>query len=116
MSAEFASREEPFGSASLRPMTTSAIDGVVDLELRVYPFPWNRGNFVDSLAAGHAAWTLNGASGELIGYCVAMRGVEEMHLLNITVAPPARRRGHARHMLGELATYCRREGAHRLWI
>ena len=65
-------------------------------------FPWTRGNFVDSLAAGYIAWTLNGSGGELLAYCVAMRGAGEMHLLNITVAPAARRRGHARRLLDAL--------------
>jgi ribosomal-protein-alanine N-acetyltransferase len=113
MSAEFAQRSH---ADSIRPMTVAALDGVVALELLVYPFPWSRGNFVDSLAAGYTARTLNGPGGELIGYCIAMRGVEEMHLLNITIAPPARRRGHARRMLGELVGVCRDQGARRLWL
>ena len=95
--------------ARCRPMTLASLDGVVALETEVYPFPWTRGNFVDSLAAGYIAWTLNGSDGELLGYCVAMRGVDEMHLLNITVAPAARRRGHARRLLDALvATVPRR--------
>jgi ribosomal-protein-alanine N-acetyltransferase len=116
MSAEFASRMEPLNVAGLRPMTVAVLDAVVALELLVYPFPWSRGNFVDSLAAGHTAWALHGSGGELIGYCIAMRGVDEMHLLNITVAPAARRHGHARRMLAELGVLCRREGARRLWL
>lgn len=97
-------------------MTLAALDGVVALEAVVYPFPWTRGNFVDSLAAGYIAWTLNGSGGELIAYCVAMRGAGEMHLLNITVAPVARRRGHARRLLGALAALCRAQGDERIWL
>ena len=74
-------------------MTLASLDGVLALELEVYPFPWTRGNFVDSLVAGYTAWTLNHVDGDLIGYCVAMRGVDEMHLLNIT--SPRRRAGAA---------------------
>jgi hypothetical protein len=29
-------------------MTIASLDGVIDLEVAVYPFPWTRGNFVDS--------------------------------------------------------------------
>ena len=100
----------------LRPMTIAALDGVLALEVEVYAFPWTRGNFVDSLVAGYTAWTLNHVDGDLIGYCVAMTGVDEMHLLNITVAPTARRRGHARRLLAELIGLCRRSGATRLWL
>ena len=116
MSAEFAQRIDRLGAAVLRAMTLASLDGVVALEALVYPFPWSRNNFVDTLAAGYTAWTLNGIEGELLGYCIAMRGVEETHLLNITIAPAERRRGHARRVLGELVRLCRQEGARRLWL
>ena len=102
--------------AVLRLMTVASLDGVLELELAVYAFPWTRGNFVDSLVAGYTAWTLNHVDGDLVGYCVAMTGVGEMHLLNITVAPAARRCGHARHMLAELIRVCRLRQASRLWL
>ncbi|MEO8835940.1 MAG: ribosomal protein S18-alanine N-acetyltransferase [Caldimonas sp.] len=103
-------------SGVLRPMTVAALEGVLDLELVVYPFPWTRGNFVDSLAAGYVAWTLNHVDGDLVGYLVAMGGVDEMHLLNITIAPAARRCGHARRLLAELGQQCRLRAAARLWL
>jgi ribosomal-protein-alanine N-acetyltransferase len=45
-----------------------------------------------------------------------MTGVGEMHLLNITVAPAARRCGHARRMLVDLVRLCRLRQASRLWL
>jgi len=102
--------------AVVRPMTIASLDGVLELELEVYPFPWTRGNFVDSLVAGYTAWTLNHVDGDLIGYCVAMPGVDEMHLLNITIAPASRRRGHARRLLADLVRLCRLRQASRLWL
>ena len=42
-------------AASLRPMTLAALDAVAGDRERVYPFPWTRGNFIDSLAAGYTA-------------------------------------------------------------
>ena len=103
-------------AAVLRPMTVASLDGVVELENAVYPFPWTRGNFVDSLVAGYTAWTLNHVDGDLVGYCVAMSGVGEMHLLNITIAPAARRRGHARRIVSELVRSCRARREARLWL
>jgi len=105
-----------FGGAALRPMTVASLDDVLALEDEVYPFPWSRGNFVDSLASGYTAWTLSLAEGGLIGYCVAMTGVDEMHLLNITVAPAARRHGHARRLLAGLVQVCRERACGRLWL
>ena len=116
MSANPRPSERALGGQTLRSMTLAALDGVVALEAEVYPFPWTRGNFVDSIAAGYPAWTLNGSGGELIAYCVAMRGAGEIHLLNITVAPVARRHGHARRLLDALVALCREEAAERLWL
>ena len=112
-------RESPLPSAGervLSPMTMAFVDAVMAVEAVVYEFPWSRGNFIDSLAAGHAAWTLHGESGQLLGYVVAMAGVDEMHLLNLTVAPEAQSCGHARFLLRELALLCRRQGARKLWL
>ena len=99
------------------PMTTADIDAVWALETRAYPFPWTRGNFVDSLAAGYTAQLIRAAGdGRLLGYLVAMAGADEMHLLNITVAPEVRRRGLARRMIEGLVERCRDAGAGRLWL
>ena len=97
-------------------MTLASLDGVVALETEVYAFPWTRGNFVDSLAAGYSAWTLDGSGGELLGYCVAMRGVGEMHLLNITVAPAARRAAMRGACSTRWSSECRARGASALWL
>ena len=99
------------------PMTVADLDAVMALEVAVYSFPWTRGNFVDSLAAGYRARLLRSADeSRLVGYCVAMAGAGEMHLLNITVAPDFQRRGHARRLLADLLQDCRRLALDRLWL
>ncbi len=100
----------------LRPMDATHLDAVMVIETAAYAFPWSRGNFVDSLAAGHAAWALLGSTGGLLGYFVAMSGVDEVHLLNITVAPALQGRGHARRMLDTLVGQCRAQRAGALWL
>ena len=101
---------------ALLPLTVNQLEAVLAIEVDVYPFPWTRGNFIDSLAAGYWARTLYTADGVLIGYLVAMNGVEEMHLLNITVAPAHQGCGHARAMHAALVAEARRQGATRLWL
>lgn len=100
----------------LLPMGVGQLDAVMAIETAAYEFPWTRGNFVDSLAAGYAARLLYDERGALLGYFIAMSGVEEMHLLNITTAPAHQHRGHARFMLDALAELCRQRGARRLWL
>lgn len=101
---------------ALLPMHAAHLDTVMAIEVGAYAFPWSRGNFVDSLAAGYDARVLYDEQGELLGYFVAMAGVDEMHLLNITVAPAAWHQGHARFMLGALADLCRQRRAAQLWL
>ena len=100
----------------LLPMSLLHLDAVMAIEAGAYPFPWTHGNFVDSLAAGYDARVLYDDQGAILGYFVAMAGVEEMHLLNITVAPRAWHQGHGRFMLDALEALCHERGARQLWL
>ena len=104
------------GAPSLRVMTVAQLDAVLAIEVQAYPFPWTRGNFIDSLAAGYLARVLVGEDGELIGYFVAMPGFEEMHLLNVTVAAHQEGRGHARRLLAELYSLSSSFAATAIWL
>jgi [ribosomal protein S18]-alanine N-acetyltransferase len=54
--------------------------------------------------------------GSLLGYFVAMKGVEEVHLLNLTVSPEHQRQGWGRVLLDALAIWSRGQGAQWLWL
>ncbi len=97
-------------------MSVADLDAVLNIENSVYEFPWTRGNFIDSLAAGYSARTLRLADGALCAYCVTMAGVQETHLLNLTVAPGLQHRGLARSLLDELVAHSRAAGALWLWL
>ncbi len=56
------------------------------------------------------------AGDQLLGYFVAMKGVDEVHLLNITVAPDYQRQGWAHVMLDALAIWAKGQGADWLWL
>ena len=101
--------------AHLEPMTPERLPAVLAVEQSVYSHPWTRGNFTDTLAASHQALCLLGGN-EVIGYFVAMRGFEEVHLLNITVAPAHQRQGWALVLLDALVLWSRAQGAQWLWL
>jgi len=88
---------------------------VLAVEQSAYGHPWTRGNFVDSLRAGYQAQVLYGDA-TVLGYFVAMKGVDEVHLLNLTVAPAYQRQGWGRVMLDALAIWSRGQGAQWLWL
>lgn len=105
--------------ARLEAMTESWLAAVCRVEQSAYPHPWTRGNFNDSLRAGYQAQLLIGGVGpdtQLLGYFVAMQGVDEVHLLNITVAPAWQRQGWARLMLDALVLWSRGQGAQWIWL
>jgi len=110
MSAVFKSVEAQF-----EPLTEARLDEIVAIETGAYEHPWTRGNFVDSLRSGYQAQLL-GADGVVIGYFVAMMGVDEVHLLNITVAPVFQGQGWGRVLLDALALWARGQGAQWLWL
>ena len=68
------------------PMSEARLGEVLAIERQAYEHPWTQGNFTDSLRSGYQAQLL-GAEGVVLGYFVAMKGVDEVHLLNLTVAP-----------------------------
>ncbi len=101
--------------AAFEPMTAGRLAAVMAVERRAYTYPWTTQNFMDAMGAGNQAQLLM-ADDTLLGYFVAMKGVEEVHLLNITVNPEHQGQGWARAMLDALALWSRGQGAQWLWL
>lgn len=97
------------------PLGTQHIETVLQVEAQAHEHPWVRANFLDSLRSGYQMQLL-WADDRLLGYFVAMMGVDEAHLLNITVAPQYQRQGWARLMLEALAIWAKGKGAQTLWL
>src|SRR3970282_542233 len=95
-----------------RHMTGADLDAVVAIEETIYPHPWTRGNFSDSLAAGSHCWIAE-CGGEMAGYTVVAIAAGEAHLLNLSVARPWQRRGIGREMLSFVLRLARESGAAR---
>jgi len=105
---------------TLRPMALGDIDEVHALERSVFPHPWSRANFVDSLASGYDAWVLleeaaagadgahsGKASGALAGYFLLMYAVDEAHLLDVALAAGHHGTGLGRYLLDRIAARAR---------
>ena len=101
----------------LRPMTVADLDCVMAVEVQAYGHPWSWGNFTDSLAAGYLAEVLQEpGSAAPVGYFVAMPGVEELHLLNITVAPPQQHQGWGLLLLRAVRERAQARDARKVWL
>lgn len=102
-------------SLNFRRMLNSDIDAIMAIEVEVYPFPWSRGNFEDSLKSGYSCWVLEQEQ-QLIGYCVIMLVVDEAHLLNISISKAKQGQGLGRALLDFVQDSSRQHGAVTLFL
>jgi len=104
---------EGVSELSFLPMQTADLDAVLAIESVSHIHPWSRGNFEDSLAAGHWAYCIRPHVDQAIkgtfldpavlwAYCILFPAVDELHLLNITVSPKLRKLGLAARMMGAI--------------
>lgn len=97
------------------PMSVTDLAEVTALEETIQAFPWTMGNFRDSLLSGYECWLWREA-GDVASFAVAMQAVDEMHLLDIGVAPAQQRQGHGRALLDFLCDRARRAGLGRMLL
>ncbi|MCB1747024.1 MAG: ribosomal protein S18-alanine N-acetyltransferase [Gammaproteobacteria bacterium] len=91
-------------------MDEADIPAVLEVEHACYDFPWSGNIFSDCLRVGYCCWVLD--DGEtLCGHGIMSVAVEESHILNICVAPAARRQGHARTLMRHLLETAGTHGA-----
>jgi ribosomal-protein-alanine N-acetyltransferase len=82
----------------LRPMRMNDLDLIMIIEPQIYPYPWTRGNFVDSLNSGYCAWVLE-ENEKIIGYALMMLVLDEAHLLNLSIGKSNQKKGLGRYLL-----------------
>jgi ribosomal-protein-alanine N-acetyltransferase len=107
---------QPLAPLQRHAMTVADLDAVLAVEASSYSHPWTRGNFIDSLAAGYLAEVLASLTTGVVGYFVAMPGVAELHLLNITVAPAWQGQGHGQALLDVVMAQARARQLALLWL
>jgi ribosomal-protein-alanine N-acetyltransferase len=81
-----------------RPMQMDDLDAIMVIEPHIYPYPWTRGNFSDSLSSGYSAWVLV-SNEQIIAYSLMMMVLDEAHLLNLSVAKDYQKQGLGRLLL-----------------
>jgi [ribosomal protein S18]-alanine N-acetyltransferase len=94
----------------LRAMTEADVPAVVEIERRVYPFPWTAGIFTDCLRVGYHCTILE-LDFTLVGYGIIASGAGEAHLLNVCVREEFRNRGFGRALLTNLLDLAAGAGA-----
>jgi ribosomal-protein-alanine N-acetyltransferase len=101
--------------AQFESLSPARLDEVAHIEQSVHAHPWGRRNFADCLEAGYECRLLCGEGG-VLGYFVAMQGVGEVHLLNITVAQAHQGQGWGGLLLDALVLWAQGMQAQWLWL
>lgn len=102
-------------SLHLRPLKNKDLPDVLQIEEKVYGFPWSEQIFKDCLAMGYSSWSLRD-NGRLIGYAIVSIAVGEAHILNICVDPDKQNSGFGRLFLAELFSVAKHQGAERIFL
>lgn len=98
---------------SFLPMQQADLDDVLKIESVSHIHPWTKGNFSDSLAAGHWAYCIRPQVDQVVkdsywdpaalwAYCILFPAVDELYLLNITVSPHLRKLGLGQRMMAAI--------------
>jgi ribosomal-protein-alanine N-acetyltransferase len=106
---------KPPKTLAWRAMDAGDLGRVAALEAQCHAAPWSLGNFRDSLAAGYLSY-VGEEGGRIQVYGVLALGPGEAQLLNLTVAPEARRRGMARALLRRVTEDAARYGVEQMFL
>jgi ribosomal-protein-alanine N-acetyltransferase len=82
----------------IRQMLVTDLDEVIVIEKEVFLFPWTRGNFGDSISSGYHCYVLE-LGGHIFGYGVMTIGLDEAHLLTLSVTAGWQQEGWGEKLL-----------------
>ncbi len=99
----------------LEPVREGQLDALAALEAGLQDFPWSRGHFADSVAAGHSVWVAS-LGGIVVGFSVVMSVIDEAHLLNLGVGRQQQGQGIGARLLRTAMEAARRNGGRRFLL
>jgi ribosomal-protein-alanine N-acetyltransferase len=108
-------KSDTLSSLAFRPMQVVDVDAIMAIEPTIFPYPWSRGNFTDSLNSGYSCWVAE-HDGKVMGYAVLMMVLDEAHILNISIAKPYQGRGFGRDLLMHMIDIARQRNALNMFL
>jgi ribosomal-protein-alanine N-acetyltransferase len=85
----------------IRAMGIEDLSNVLEIERLCYPIPWSESVLKGSVVGNNECWLLE-YQGVLCGHTVVSNILDEVHLLNICIAPEFNRKGLGRVLLRHL--------------
>ncbi len=99
----------------IREMCSDDLDAVLEIEQMVYPFPWSRQIFTDSMEAGTLLVVME-RNRQIVGYGVLSSAAGESQLLNIAVSPDLQGEGMGEILLRWLIEEARKRESEMIFL
>lgn len=99
----------------LRPMVGEDIEVVAAIERAIHRFPWTPGNFSDALNSGYVCKVAE-LDGNMIGYAIMMPALDEVELLDISIAAEYQGRGLGSDLLQRMMELARSINMQRMFL
>lgn len=86
----------------VRPMEPGDVPAVGELEKKIFSQPWSCQGFLDSLALSETIFLVACEAQKVVGYIGMYSSLDEGEIVNVAVAPDARRMGTGDALIGEM--------------
>ena len=100
----------------IEPMNASHVSQIAQLEKRCFTDPWSEKSIASELENPLALWLVAVDGGQLIGYVGSQTVLGETDMMNLAVAPEARRQGTGRALVLALVDALTEKGSHSLML
>ena len=100
----------------IEPMNASHVSQIAQLEKRCFSDPWSEKSIASELENPLSVWLVAVDRGQLIGYVGSQTVLGETDMMNLAVAPEARRQGTGRALVLALVDALTEKGSHSLML
>lgn len=99
----------------MRDMIASDLKGVLSIEQAAHISPWSRSAFDESLNAEHIC-RLCYSGKDIVGFHICSHVLDEIHILNIVVAPDFQGQGCSHVLLHDITDLARENACERVFL
>ena len=100
----------------IEPMNASHVSQIAQLEKRCFSDPWSEKSIASELDNPLSLWLVAVEAGEVVGYVGSQTVLGETDMMNLAVAPEARRQGTGRALVLALVDALTEKGSHSLML
>ncbi len=100
----------------IEPMKACHVSQIAQLEKRCFTDPWSEKSIASELENPLSLWLVAVDGGQLIGYVGSQTVLGETDMMNLAVAPEARRHGTGRSLVLALVNALTEKGSHSLML